>query len=67
MSTTFGIKHKNKEITAIAFRYNNGSIKWLNEIAYLLPDDTKVIAIDNTPQGITNIKDIKNEIKENKQ
>ena len=67
MSTTFGIKHKNKEITEIAFRYNNGSIKWLNEIAYLLPDDTKVIAIDNTPQGITNIKDIKNEIKENKQ
>lgn len=46
----------------VAIRFNGGSIRWLNSIADLLPNDTKVWALDNTPQGIYTIGDIKKEL-----
>ncbi len=63
MSTTFGVKVKinnKEEIIEVAFRANG--IRFTNNLAYLLPDNTEVIAIDNSPQGIFTIKDIKDEI-----
>jgi len=33
--------------------------KWLNPLAELLPDDTRVYAMDNTQQGVFTIADIK--------
>ena len=49
------------EIIYIAFRSSWGMI-WKNSLAKLLPDDIKVYPLDNTPQGIYTIKDIKDEI-----
>lgn len=43
----------------VASRHNGGGGRWLNPIADLLPDDTKVWALDNTPQGVYTIKDLK--------
>lgn len=47
----------------VFIRFNGSGGRWLNPIADLLPDDTKVWALDNTPQGIYTIGDIKKEIK----
>ena len=63
MSTTFGIKVKD-EIIEVAFRGNGGTVRWLNNLAQILPAKRKVIALDNTHQGIYSISDIKKEIKE---
>jgi len=60
MSTTFGVKTKDGDLVEVAFR--SGTIVWKNDIAYLLPDDTEVIAMDNSSQGIETIGDIKNKI-----
>lgn len=38
---------------------------WLTEWAELLPDETKVYALDNTRQGIFTIRDIKKFMKDN--
>jgi hypothetical protein len=73
MSTTFGVKPEYKylrhtmsveedDIIEIAFR--SRSIVFTNPLAALLPDDTEVIAMDNTPQGIYTIGDIKKEMDE---
>lgn len=45
----------------VAFRSSN-NISLLNPLAVLLPDDTPVIPLDNTAQGIYTIGDIKKEI-----
>ena len=61
MSTTFGARIGiDKEITEVAFRSNG--MRFTNACAYLLSDDTPVIALDNTPQGIHTIGDIKKAI-----
>jgi len=56
-----------EKIIEVAFRYNIGngvtSIVWKNDLAEFLPDDTKVIALDNTAQGVFTIKDLKALIK----
>ena len=56
-----------EKIVEVAFRYNIGngvtSIVWKNDLAEFLPDDTKVIALDNTVQGVFTIKDLKALIK----
>ena len=39
--------------------------RWLNNCAKFLPDETKVYAIDNKPQGIFTIGDIKKCMKDN--
>ena len=64
MSTTFGIKIPSTgEIIPIARRVGKGngevSVYFINSLAELLNDDLEVVAIDNTPQGIFTIKDIK--------
>ena len=61
MSTTFGIKIDGEE-REIARRRGVGDgmveIIWLDELAKMLPRDTKVEALDNTPQGIYTIGDL---------
>ena len=59
MSTTFGVKVKD-DIVEVAFRSNG--MRFINELAHLLPDDTLVIPLDNTAQGVYTIGDIKREI-----
>jgi hypothetical protein len=62
MSTTFGIRIPSTgDVIEIAHR--TFSIRWLNPIAHLLPDETKVIPLTNTAQGIYTIGDIKEAIK----
>jgi len=62
MSTTFAIRTNNGEVRDIARRVggsNGASIVWLDAMAELLPVSTKVEAINNSPQGIFTIGDIK--------
>jgi len=60
MSTTFGVKTKD-DIVEVAFRSNG--MRFINALAHLLPDDTLVIPLDNTAQGVHTIGDVKREIK----
>lgn len=63
MSTTFGvIVPSHDEPVEVAYR--SRTIHWTNELAPLLPDETPVIPLDNTAQGIETIGDIKKEIAE---
>jgi len=69
MSTTFGVKIPSTgEIEPIARRrgIGNGQVEvyFTNPLAELLPDDTEVEAIDNSPQGIFTIGDIKEKMEE---
>ena len=59
MSTTFGVEVKDN-VVEVAFRSNG--MRFINELAELLPDDTPVIPLDNTAQGIHTIGDVKEEI-----
>tara|TARA_Y100001963_G_C6648876_1_gene384707 strand:- start:331 stop:591 length:261 start_codon:yes stop_codon:yes gene_type:complete len=75
MSTTFKVVNTNvkgyckhcdrgAESYEVAHRRAGGRgagaiITWTNELAKALPDNTKVIAIDNSQQGIYTIGDIK--------
>lgn len=78
MSTTFGVKVKIADIEPfanytsieddeengiipVAFRSNG--IRFTSPLAVLLPNDTPVIAMDNSNQGIYTIGDIKSEVK----
>ena len=63
MSTIFGVDIDSDEPVDVAHRTSAGII-WVNKLAHLLPDDTKVIPLNNTAQGIHTIGDIKREIKE---
>ena len=69
MSTTFGVRIKKTcscgegtydEDIKVAFRSNG--IRFTNDLAHLLPNDTPVIPLDNSPQGIFTIGDIKRAI-----
>jgi glycine cleavage system H lipoate-binding protein len=63
MSTTFGVEiPSSKEVEEVARRVS-GEVFFINPLAELLPDKTKVIAVDNSPQGIHNIGDLKSKIK----
>jgi hypothetical protein len=53
----------NEIFEKVYIRFNGEGGRWLNSIADLLSDDTKVWALDNSPQGIYTIGDIKKEIK----
>ena len=61
MSTTFGVEIKDDDgigdVVEVAFRSNG--MRFINPLAHLLPDDTPVIALDNTSQGVYTIGDIK--------
>jgi len=71
MSTTFGITIKKTcpfgggtydEDIEVAFR--SGTIRFTNDLAHLLPDETPVKPLDNSHQGIFTIGDIKASMKE---
>jgi hypothetical protein len=47
-----------ESFTEVWFR-SMGNCRWLNPLGELLPDDTKVYALDNTQQGVYTIGDIK--------
>ena len=69
MSTTFGVKIPSTgEIEPIARRVGIGngkvSVYFTNPLAELLSDDTEVEAMDNSPQGIFTIGDIKEKMGE---
>ena len=59
MSTTFGVKVKD-DYVEVAFRSNG--MRFINELAELLPNGTPVIPLDNTAQGVHTIGDVKREI-----
>lgn len=63
MSTTFGVRIKN-HTHKIAFRYysstrNKEIVRFKNPVYELLPDDTEVVPMDNTAQGIETVGDLK--------
>ena len=65
MSTTFAVKVKYNnpaldDYVEVAFRSNG--MRFINALAHLLPDDTPVIPLDNTAQGVHTIGDVKREI-----
>ena len=66
MSTTFGIlmgEGNQEEMIEVAHRRGVGGgqveIRWKCKMAKFLPENTSVNALDNTPQGIETIGDIK--------
>lgn len=67
MSTIFGVKipkedtlSGEEQIIEVAFR--SSYIRWINDLAKILSNDTPVIPLDNSAQGIFTIGDIKKEI-----
>jgi len=62
MSTTFGVKTSTGKIIEVAFRASG--MRWKSPLAELLPNDTPVIPLDNSAQGIHTIGDIKQDIAE---
>ncbi len=66
MSTTFGIKvpslSDEGEFEEVEIAFRSSYIRWINPLAQLLPDDTKVIPLDNSAQGIYTIGDLKDVI-----
>ena len=61
MSTTFGVDIKG-DMVEVAFRSNG--MRFINKLAYLLPDETPVIALDNSQQGVYTIGDVKIQIEQ---
>lgn len=59
MSTTFGIVIRDEEIE-IARRVNQ-RMYFTHPLAELLPNQQPVVALDNTPQGVYTIGDIKDD------
>ncbi len=59
MSTTFAVQTKT-DLVNIARR--SSIMWWTNPLGEYLPDNTPVIPIDNTAQGIHTIGDIKKEV-----
>lgn len=64
MSTTFCVlKPGSKKYVPIAYRSGSGfgkvNITWKNELAEILPEETKVYPIDNTAQGVYTMGDLK--------
>ena len=68
MSTTFAVKTSDGEMKNVARRTGKAgggvNLYWTDSMAEMLADDTIVEAIDNTPQGIFTIGDIKNAMRE---
>jgi len=68
MSTTFAVKvpsiktYEDGEEVEVNVAFRSNGVRWLDPLAHLLPDDTEVIAVDNSPQGIYTIGDIRKKI-----
>lgn len=67
MSTTFGVKIPSTGDTVEVARRVGTKLFWVNDLAILLPNNTPVIPLDNTAQGIYYIGDIKFSIKDYEQ
>jgi len=52
------VDDEDESFTEVWYR-SMGNCRWLNPLGELLPDDTKVYALDNTQQGVYTIGDIK--------
>ena len=66
MSTTFWVRISRWKYVEAAFRSNYWEYdRWLNELAPLLPDNTKLKALDNTQQWINTIWDFKKMLEKN--
>lgn len=52
------IDDEEEAFTEVWYR-SMGNCRWLNPLGELLPDDTKVYALDNSQQGVYTIGDIK--------
>lgn len=62
MSTTFAIEVNDKQVEIARRRgIGNGKVAiiWLNDLVELLPDETPVIPIDNSPQGVETLGDLR--------
>ena len=57
-------RHEDDELFTNVWYRSLGNCRWLNPLAELLPDDTKVYALDNSQQGVYTIGDIKQKMKE---
>lgn len=74
MSTTFAVKvqlpseraYDDGEEVEVEVAFRSNGVRWLNPLAQLLPDDIEVIAVDNSPQGIYTIGDIRKKIEEHR-
>ena len=68
MSTTFAVRvpsvrlYEGGEVDLVKVAFRSNGVRWLDPLAQLLPDDTEVIAVDNSPQGIYTIGDIRERI-----
>ena len=62
MSTVFAVK-TGSGVSEVAVRVGIGNgkvgIDWINPLGKLLDNDTPVVPIDNSPQGVKTIGDIK--------
>ena len=71
MSTTFAVKLKDGSLKDIARRVGGGVLgvehRFIDEMAELLPDETKVIPTDNSAQGVFTIGDIRSHIRKQEQ
>ena len=71
MSTTFAVKLKDGSLKDIARRVGRGvlgvELRFTDEMAELLPDETEVVPTDNTAQGIFTIGDIRSHIRKQEQ
>ncbi len=71
MSTTFAVKLKDGNLKDIARRVGRGvlgvELRFTDEMAELLPDETKVVPTDNSAQGIFTIGDIRSHIRKQEQ
>jgi hypothetical protein len=69
MSTTFGVKvpslYEEDEFEILEVAFRSRYVRWKNGVAQLLPDETEVIAMDNSAQGIYTIGDIRKAISGN--
>lgn len=58
------LTHEDDELFTDVWYRSMGNCRWLNPLAELLPDDTKVYALDNSQQFVYTIGDIKQKMKE---
>ena len=62
MSTTFAVEVKDKQIEVARRRgigHGQVAIIWLNDLVEILHDSVPVVPIDNTPQGVETLGDLR--------
>lgn len=62
---TFAVKDPNTgKITKIAYMDDEGNFQWSNKIARVLPNEMKIIHMDDYEEGIETVGDIRKKINE---